>query len=55
MGRPFAMRQMLLILATAARCGELELAPGYRPAPQRQLVLIVPRGGTLMRRGERRT
>jgi cytochrome P450 len=49
-GRPFALRQMLLVLATAVRCVELELAPDYRPTPTRHLVLIVPRGGTLMRR-----
>jgi cytochrome P450 len=49
-GRPFALRQMLLVLATAVRCVELDLAPGYRPTPTRHLVLIVPRGGNLMRR-----
>jgi cytochrome P450 len=49
-GKPFAMRQMLLVLSTALRRADLELAPGYRPAPRRRLVLIVPRGGTPMRR-----
>lgn len=49
-GKPFAMRQMLLVLATAVQSVELELAPGYQPTPARQLVLIVPRGGTLMRK-----
>jgi cytochrome P450 len=49
-GKPFAMRQMLLVIATAVRAFDLELAPGYRPAPARQLVLIVPRYGTPMRR-----
>jgi unspecific monooxygenase len=49
-GKPFAMRQMLLVLATAVKCVDLELAPGYRPGPARRLVLIVPRGGGLLRR-----
>lgn len=49
-GKPFALRQMLLVLATAARCVELDLAPGYRPKPARHLVLIVPKGGGLLRR-----
>jgi cytochrome P450 len=48
-GEPFAMRQMLLVIATASAAG-LELVPGYWPGPVRQLVLIVPRGGTVMRR-----
>jgi len=51
-GKPFAMRQMLLILSTAVRSANLELAPGYRPAPTRRLVLIVPGNGTLMRRSK---
>jgi cytochrome P450 len=49
-GKPFAMRQMLLVLATAVGSVDLELAPGYQPKPARHLVLIVPRGGGLMRR-----
>jgi cytochrome P450 len=49
-GKPFAMRQMLLVLATAIRDVALEPAPGYVPTPERHLVLIVPRGGGLMRR-----
>ena len=49
-GKPFAMRQMLLVLSTAARAADLELAPGYQATPARQLVLIVPRRGALMRR-----
>ncbi|HEV3119333.1 MAG TPA: cytochrome P450 [Gemmataceae bacterium] len=49
-GKPFAMRQMLLVLATALRSVDLQLAPGYVPEPARHLVLIVPRGGTLMQR-----
>ena len=50
-GKPFAMRQMLLVISTAVRWAGLELDPNYRLAPARQLVLIVPRKGTLMRRG----
>jgi cytochrome P450 len=49
-GKPFAMRQMLLVLSTALYSVELELAPGYRPRPVRHLVLIVPRGGAMVRR-----
>lgn len=49
-GKAFAMRQMLLVLSTAVQSVDLELAPGYRPKPARHLVLIVPRGGGLMRR-----
>jgi cytochrome P450 len=49
-GKPFAMRQMLLVHSTALRCVDLEPAPGYQLKPARQLVLIVPRGGALMRR-----
>lgn len=49
-GKPFAMRQMLLVLSTTVRSVDLQLAPGYRPAPARHLVLIVPRAGTPMRR-----
>jgi cytochrome P450 len=49
-GKPFALRQMALILSTAVRCVSLELAPGYQPVPARHLVLIVPRGGAVMRR-----
>ncbi len=48
-GKPFAMRQMQLVLGTAVRSASLELAPRYRPTPTRRLVLIVPRNGTLMR------
>jgi cytochrome P450 len=49
-GKPFAMRQMLLVLSTALRSVDLELAPGYEARPARHLVLIVPRGGARMRR-----
>jgi cytochrome P450 len=49
-GKPFAMRQMLLVLSTAVRSADLELAPCYQPRPARHLVLIVPQGGGLMRR-----
>jgi cytochrome P450 len=49
-GKPFAMRQMLLVLRTATSTVELEVAPGYEPTPERSLVLIVPRAGMLMRR-----
>ena len=49
-GKPFAMRQMALVLSTALRSADLELAPGYRPTPERRMVLITPRGGALMRR-----
>lgn len=49
-GKQFALRQMLLVLATAVRHFDLELAPGYRVRPARHLVLIVPRDGGLMRK-----
>lgn len=49
-GRPFALRQMQVVLGTAVRSGALGLAPGYRPVPKRHLVLVIPRGGALMRR-----
>jgi hypothetical protein len=49
------MRQMLLVVAAAVRSANLELAPGYQPRPARQLLLIVPRGGTLMRVREKRS
>ena len=53
LGEPFAMRQMLLILSTFLAEAALEFAPGYQPRPSRNLVLIVPRQGTLMTRVQR--
>jgi unspecific monooxygenase len=51
-GKPFMLRQMPLIVSTIIQSTELALAPGYEPRPVRQMVLIVPKGGTLMvRRG----
>jgi cytochrome P450 len=47
-GHHFALRQMRLIAATAARHADLELAPGYAPAPVRRLVLVLPRHGGRM-------
>jgi cytochrome P450 len=47
-GSRFALRQMHLIAATAARHADLALAPGYEPAPVRRLVLVLPRLGTPM-------
>lgn len=48
LGKPLAQRQMLLILATLLQEPGLALAPGYQPTPERQMVLIAPRAGTLM-------
>jgi cytochrome P450 len=53
-GKPFALRQMLLVLATALRSVDLEVAPGYQLRPARHLVLIVPRDGGLMHRRQAR-
>lgn len=47
-GKPFVMRQMpLLIAALLANCS-LRLPAGYTPHATRRLVLVVPRGGTLL-------
>jgi cytochrome P450 len=54
-GKPFALRQMLLVLAAALSSLDLELAPDYRPRPMRHLVLIVPQGGGQLRRRPTRT
>lgn len=48
LGEPFAMRQMVLILATFIAQAALEFAPGYEARPVRNLVLIVPRRGALV-------
>lgn len=48
-GNRFALRQMLLTAATLARCEGFELAAGWQPRAVRQLVLVVPKGGTPMR------
>ncbi len=48
LGEPFAMRQMMLILSTFLTQAALEFAPGYQPHPVRNLVLIMPRRGTLV-------
>ena len=47
-GEPFVLRQMVLMLSTIINQVDLALAPGFEPKPVRQLVLIVPRGGTRM-------
>jgi cytochrome P450 len=47
-GNRFALRQMLLTAATAARCAGLAAEPGWEPRPVRRLVLVVPEGGTRM-------
>jgi cytochrome P450 len=52
-GKPFALRQMLLTAATLARSAGLALTPGWEPRPVRRLVLVLPRGGTPMVRGRR--
>jgi cytochrome P450 len=49
-GMPFVMRQMQLVLGTLLQEARLSLAPGYRPEPVRQMVLVVPsRGCPLVR------
>jgi cytochrome P450 len=49
-GMPFVMRQMQLVLGTLLQEARLALAPGYRPEPARQMVLVVPsRGCPLVR------
>jgi cytochrome P450 len=48
LGEPFAMRQMVLILSTFLAQASLEFAPGYLVRPERNLVLIMPRRGTLV-------
>jgi len=48
LGEPFAMRQMMVILSTFLAEASLEFAPGYQPRPERNLVLIMPSGGTLV-------
>jgi cytochrome P450 len=48
LGEPFAMRQMALILSTFVAQACLEFAPGYEAQPVRNLVLIMPRRGTLV-------
>jgi cytochrome P450 len=46
LGETFAMRQMMLIVSTFLAEASLEFAPGYQPRPERNLVLIMPSGGT---------
>jgi hypothetical protein len=48
LGEPFAMRQMVLVLSTFLTQASLEFAPGYQPRPARNLVLIMPHGGTMV-------
>jgi len=48
LGEPFAMRQMVLILSTFVAQASLEFATGYEAQPVRNLVLIMPRRGTLV-------
>ena len=47
-GRSFVLRQMPMIIAGILRRLSLELSPGYRLEPERQLVLMAPRSGCLM-------
>lgn len=49
-GMPFALRQMVLIAAQLLRETELELLEPDHVMPVRQMVLITPSGGPLMRR-----
>ena len=48
LGEPFALRQMALVLSTFVSGAALELAPGYQVRPARNLVLIMPRRGTMV-------
>jgi cytochrome P450 len=48
LGEPFAMRQMVLVLSTFLAQTALEFASGYAAGPARNLVLIMPRRGTLV-------
>jgi cytochrome P450 len=47
-GKPFVLRQMILVTSTLIRHLDLGLAPGWEPRPERHQVLILPRGGTPM-------
>jgi cytochrome P450 family 110 len=47
-GYHFALRQMRLIVATAAQHADLALAPGCEPTAVRRLVLVLPRHGGRM-------
>jgi cytochrome P450 len=47
-GKPFVSRQMPLLIAALLASARLRLATGYAPHPVRQMVLIVPRSGTLL-------
>lgn len=47
-GKPFSLHQMLFILGEVIKCSDLDLAPGYKPEPQRQLLIITPQNGTQM-------
>ncbi len=46
-GMPFVLRQMQLTLRAMSDF-EFSLAPGYVPAPERKLVLMIPSGGCLL-------
>jgi len=47
-GKALAQRQMALILSTMIHHADLSLAPGYTVSPERYMVLIAPKTGTLM-------
>lgn len=49
-GMPFALRQMLLIASEMFKAGSFELASNEPARAVRNMVLIVPSGGPLMRR-----
>jgi len=48
-GMPFVLRQMQLTLGAMAQF-RFKLAPGYTPAPERKLVIIIPAGGCMLER-----
>jgi cytochrome P450 len=48
-GRPFALRQMTLLMATFIEHFNLELVSADEVRPERQMLLIVPSGGPKMR------
>ena len=47
-GFAFAERQMQIILRKVLSMVDLEAAPGYSADPYRQMLLIIPSGGTMM-------
>ncbi len=53
-GQHLALRQMTLLLSEAASLQELALVPGASLDPVRNMVLMIPRGGTRMYRGAKK-